>query len=290
MQKPSLASKDFEPFFEELWGHKPYRWQQALVDQVLSDRKWPDLIDRPTGSGKTAVLDVATFVLACNACEPPELRWMPTRIVMVIDRRIVVDQAGFRGSEIAEKLRSPTEPTLIRVANALSLLASPPETQAKSIGKSSPIASGVLRGGLVRDETWAARPDRPALLVSTVDQIGSRLLFQGYGLGRSAKPIHAGLLGNDTLIILDEVHLAVPFAETLVEIARLQTESQKGFAWKNRFAVVEMSATPRQSFETKSKAEESVSVFPDLARAGSLLDDESIRMRIAASKPTLLVK
>jgi CRISPR-associated endonuclease/helicase Cas3 len=282
MQKPSLTSMDFGSFFEELWGHKPYQWQQALVDQVLSDRKWPDLIDRPTGSGKTAVLDVATFVLACNACEPAELRWMPTRIVMVIDRRIVVDQAGFRGSQIAEKLRNAETPILIRVANALSLLASPPEAQAKSIGKSSPIVSGVLRGGLVRDETWAARPDRPALLVSTVDQIGSRLLFQGYGLGRSAKPIHAGLLGNDTLIILDEVHLAVPFAETLSEIVGLQTESQEGEAWKNRFAVVEMSATPRHNVELP------VTVFPDPAVLGELLEDESIRIRIAASKPTRL--
>ena len=54
------------------------------------------------------------------------------------------------------------------------------------------------------------------------------------------RPIHAGLAGNDCLVILDEVHLSVPFAETLSHVRMF--EPMNGLP--RRFAVVEMSATP----------------------------------------------
>ncbi len=290
MSTQNLGAADFQTFFKELWGYEPYEWQQRLVVEVLENRRWPSLVDRPTGTGKTALLDAAAFVLAVNAIESkddPSQRWMPTRTAMVVDRRIVVDQAGFRGQQIADKLfaalgvTEPSNPTVRRVAQALATLSSDPgstEDQPETVG---PIVSGVLRGGVVRDESWATRPDRPALLISTVDQIGSRLLFQGYGLGRGAKPLHAGLLGNDTLIILDEVQLSVPFAETLSELIALQrTGLSEG---NNRFHVTEMSATPR----IEQAANNRYWIFP---RSGTpMLDDSAIQQRVQAEKRAKLV-
>ncbi len=67
-----------------------------------------------------------------------------------------------------------------------------------------------LRGQLVDNREWLEEPSLPAIIVGTVDMIGSRLLFEGYRVSRKMRPYHAGLLGADTLVVLDEAHLVPP--------------------------------------------------------------------------------
>ena len=111
----------------------------------------------------------------------------------------------------------------------------------------SPLRVAVLRGGMYRDDTWADSPAQPLICASTVDQVGSRLLFRGYGLGRSGRVVHAGLVGNDSLILLDEAHLSKPFLTTIqsVEAFRKPDRPARGLLMPELpFQVVQMSATP----------------------------------------------
>ncbi len=83
--------------------------------------------------------------------------------------------------------------------------------------RSLPIST--LRGQHVDNKEWLEDPSSPAIIVGTVDMIGSRLLFEGYGTSRKMRPYHAGLLGADALVVLDEAHLVPPFENLLAAVA-----------------------------------------------------------------------
>ncbi len=217
-----LAAGEFRDFFRDVHDYEPFPWQQRLTEEVLANGAWPETIDLPTGTGKTGILDTAVFALAAR----PDVA--PRRVVFVIDRRIVVDQVFERAKRIRERVQTGKTEVLRRVRERL-------------FGLSGDESLGVvaLRGGIPIDNAWTHKPDQPWIAVSTVDQFGSRLLFRGYGVGRRMLPIHAGLAGNDCLVVLDEVHLSVPFAETLDQVKNLPSGQLP-----RRFHIVKMSATP----------------------------------------------
>lgn len=246
---PPLAVAEFGDFFSALWtppdGAEPptaFDWQKNLVEQLEREHVWPGLIDLPTGTGKTSLLEIALFLQALDAERDPTDRWMPRRVVLVVDRRVVVDQADARGRTVACRLAAATEGDAVgRVASRLRYLSNASDDE-------RPVVTSVLRGGIVRDESWARRPDVPALISSTVDQVGSRLLFRGYGISPSMRPVHAGLLASDCLFLLDEVHLARPFAQTLAAVADHRARAErKATPGSGRWHVVELSATPMRA-------------------------------------------
>ncbi len=209
MTLPRLDAGEFAAVFTEIHDAPPFPWQQCLAARVAS-KGWPDALDLPTGSGKTAAIDIALFHLALAAAQGPR-RVAPLRIAFVVDRRIIVDAAADRAEKIAKALDcAEGDGPLARMAAGLQHLAGP---------NAPPLLVRRLRGGLPRESDWARSPGQPTVLCSTVDQVGSRLLFRGYGVSDSMRPVHAGLLGSDCLFLLDEAHLATPFSETLRRIA-----------------------------------------------------------------------
>lgn len=224
---PELQASDFRQFFFELHNKDPFPWQEELAKQVCMSG-WPDVIDLPTASGKTACIDIALFALAVRPGE------MPRRIFFVVDRRVVVNEAYLRTKEICCKLRQTENGVLGSVAAKLS----------KISGGDDPLHVYEMRGGAFRDETWVKNPRQATVVASTVDQVGSRLLFRGYGVSEYSWPLHAGLIGNDALIILDEAHCSRAFAQTLRNVKRYRSEAWAPEPIAKPFQIVEMTATP----------------------------------------------
>ena len=155
-----LTAGSFPDFFQALHGCDPFPWQSRLATQVLASG-WPSVIAMPTGSGKTACLDVAIFALAAEVgMEQP--RRQARRIFFVIDRRIVVDEAYSRAKRIAARLAEAKDGLLAQVADRLRALAGPDEV---------PLATAILRGGIYRDDRWSRSPSQPTVVVGTVDQV-----------------------------------------------------------------------------------------------------------------------
>jgi CRISPR-associated endonuclease/helicase Cas3 len=265
------AFPDFPSFFHTLWGYDPFPWQSMLAERVARGA-WPSALDLPTASGKTACIEIALYALAAQADLPTAKRTAPRRIWFVVDRRIVVDEAYERANRIAQKLRKAKHGPLSEVAERLRAIA---ETE-------RPLAVARLRGGVFRDDNWARLPSQPAVITSTVDQLGSRLLFRGYGRRSLTAPIFAGLAANDSLILLDEAHCSVPFMQTLQAV-----EQFRGDRWAEEpvpapFAFAILSATP-----PRDVAEDRT--FPGHEREAAL-DHPVLAERLNASKPAALVK
>lgn len=264
------GAPDFAEFFRALWGRDPFPWQILLAERVATGR-WPRALDLPTAAGKTACVDIAVYALAVQADRPIAERTAPRRIWFVVDRRIVVDEAFERARTIAERLGRAAGGPLKGVADRLRSLS----------GTGRPLAVGRLRGGILRDDGWARIPSQPAVITSTVDQLGSRILFRGYQHGLLSAPIFAGLAANDSLIILDEAHCAVPFMQTLAAVQRYRGPQWAEDALPSAFASVVMSATPPQGLAADE-------IFPGGQRA-TALDHPELHRRLRTSKRTELV-
>lgn len=208
---------DFDRFYQEVHGYDPFPWQSDLVREVVSRGSWPSLVDAPTGLGKTSILDIAVFVLALGHQSTGSAA--RRRIFLVVDRRVVVDQAEAHALKIADRLRNaPAGSVSEMVANRLRTLGSDPGEEVLSVVK--------MRGGSTWESAWLKRPDAPAIITGTVDQIGSRLLFRGYGASVGRRPIDAALVGTDSLILVDEAHLATVLVETLAAVEAHDTSRE----------------------------------------------------------------
>jgi len=236
--------EDFYRCFEALTGYAPFPWQYALYRRFVAN-DIPAGCDIPTGLGKTSVLSVWLLALAYHA--KAGSTGFPRRLAYVVNRRTVVDQATREAEALLKRIE---EPTLAEFwANLGSLRV---QDGRKLQHLQAPLAISTLRGQFADNGTWRADPSRPAIVVGTVDMIGSRLLFNGYGAGFKTKPLHAAFLGQDTLIVHDEAHLEPAFQELLLGIEHEQQSANStpsdGFG---RLRVLALTATSRHELATR---------------------------------------
>ncbi len=259
----SRAPECFSESFRCLTGYLPMRWQKRLFERFITG-DIPQAIDLPTGLGKTSVM--AIWLIARALADEAIRKAIPRRLIYVVDRRAVVDQA----TEEAEKLRKALEGNAEHLKGALGL-------------NKAPLPISTLRGAHVDNREWLVDPSIPAIIVGTVDMIGSRLLFEGYGVSRKMRPYHAGLLGADTLVVLDEAHLVPPFEALLCRIAFGNGEfgpRYNGYAeLVPPFLLLSLSATGRAQPIANGKA-----VPPVFSLEKEDFDDRIVTERLAAKK------
>lgn len=263
---------DFPRFLELVRGHEPFAWQIELAERLRAG-DLPPLLDVPTGLGKTSLIDCWAYALGTAAAEEAGV---PLRLCFVVDRRLIVDAAFENACELKGALAQALGDggPLAGVARALS---------ARS-GGGHPLTCVRMRGGTSWESRWLARPDQPAIVVGTVDQFGSRLLFRGYGTSARMRPLDAALVGTDAWLVIDEAHIAAPLVETAKRVAQLQKTARHCVA--RPLVVTEMTATPAslqpKALRADPRQQMEVSRFPRAAAEA--------RRRLEARKPAALVE
>jgi len=222
-----MTGPTFADFFYEVHRRAPYPWQENLAQAAVAGT-WPEAIAVPTRTGKTAVLDAAVFALGMSRGQQP--RRAALRTFFVVDRRLIVDQAARHAEEIAKALSDAAAGTACRfVADRLT-----------EFGGELPLKVRTLRGGMFEDTRYVDPLNQPLICLSTVDQVGSRLLLRGYGINERFRSMHAAFVGSDALMVLDEAHLSPAFLSTLRQVVRYQAEKPSIVP---PLQVIQMSAT-----------------------------------------------
>ncbi len=224
----------FAEFLLALGQRAPYEWQTRLAERCAIDGP-PSVIALPTGVGKTTTVEALVWALAWQADRPARERTVGVRTVWAIDRRILVDEVHTRACDLAERL----EVALGDASDPLHELA---ERLARLGGADLPLAVTRWRGG-INEERQLFGPLQPHVITSTVAQIGSRLLFRGYGVAEGSLAMEAGLAAADTTICLDEAHLAEPFRQTARAIGD-HREAVAGSVGLPPLRLVTLTATP----------------------------------------------
>jgi CRISPR-associated endonuclease/helicase Cas3 len=192
-----VISPGFDRFFIGATSHEPFDYQRRLAGWDSGTACQSQLINIPTGLGKTAAVVLAWL---WNRVQPQNSKW-PRRLVYCLPMRALVEQTEREiRTWILRLAREHTEPG--------------EGSQLRWLALHSPI---ILMGGEDARE-WDIHPDQPAILIGTQDMLLSRALNRGYGMSRYRWPMHFGLLNNDCLWVMDETQLMGVGVETSAQL------------------------------------------------------------------------
>lgn len=164
---------DFKEFFQNAVGYEPFPFQVTFA------QKLPQLVNIPTGLGKTAMAVVGWLWRRFAACEEKKAT-TPRRLIYCLPMRVLVEQTRNKTKEWIDKLHNA--------------------------GLTPSVPIYVLMGG-EDEEDWDVYPEREAIIIGTQDMLLSRALNRGYAASRFRWPMQFGLLNNDCLWVFDEIQL-----------------------------------------------------------------------------------
>jgi len=240
-----MSNRDiFVHWFQQATGNEPYPFQIRFACETAL----PELVDVPTGMGKTAMAMLG-WLWRRRFAEEKTRKATPRRLVYCLPMRVLVEQTWGEANKWIAELEEhyPEEMT------------QPPNIH-------------ILMGGDL-DNDWDAYPEGDAILIGTQDQLLSRALNRGYAMSRYRWPMHYALLNNDCLWIMDEVQL---MGVGLTTTAQLQAFREK-FGTFGPAQSVWMSATLKTDALGTVDFTERAETLPRL----SLNSDDTKHSRIA---------
>ena len=106
----------FADAFKALTGHSPFPWQVELFKK-FGRGEIPPSCNLPTGLGKTNVMAIWLIALAHGEAR------LPRRLVYVVNRRTVVDQATHEAEKLRANLQKPELADLVSRLQGLCAIA-----------------------------------------------------------------------------------------------------------------------------------------------------------------------
>jgi CRISPR-associated endonuclease/helicase Cas3 len=164
---------DFVNFFKKATNFEPYYFQKKFA----YDKELPDIINIPTGLGKTECIVIGWLWKRFNENILHSNSNTPRRLVYSLPMRTLVEQVYNKVHDWIQRLNLQDQFLL-----------------AKIIGGES-------------DEDWDLYPEKNVIIIGTQDMLLSRALNRGYGMSRFRWPVQFGLLNNDSLWVFDEIQL-----------------------------------------------------------------------------------
>ena len=246
----------YSDFFRDAFAQVerlPYPFQERLACNL----EWPELLDIPTGMGKTAAVTIA---------------WLYKRGWRKGGRFAGIDQATPRRLVWCLPMRVLVEQTQENICDwleNLDILGGAGE------GK---VSVHLLMGGEPNLKTWAEHPEEDMVLIGTQDMLLSRALMRGYGMSRYQWPIHFALLHNDCLWAFDEVQLMGAGLTTSAQLEAFRRESWLAKSSRS----VWLSATLRRDWLRTVDLDDHVPGFVTLGLTGA--DSKPAAERLGARK------
>lgn len=236
-------------------GHPPYDYQQRLAEG-----DWPDLLDIPTGLGKTAAVTLA-WAAKRGWGNPAERRpdaQTPRRLVWCLPMRVLVEQ---------------TEAAVIKWLESLGVYGKP--------GDNNKVAVQVLMGGEDGVRGWAQHPEQDQIIIGTQDMLLSRALMRGYGMSRYQWPMDFALLHNDALWVFDEIQLMGAGLPTSTQLEAFRR--QLPLAQSSRSLWI--SATLNPQWLSTVDFREHLATLQSLSLSDADRDNPAVTRRLNAAKP-----
>lgn len=248
MQIVTIDPVKYADFFQTVTSRSPFDYQRRLGTEP-----WPDILDIPTGLGKTAAVVVAWLWKRLHRDIDT-----PRRLVYCLPMRVLVEQT-----------QANVQTWLANVAAMFKQR------------EMEPPGVYLLMGGEM-EEDWESHPENDAILIGTQDMLLSRALMRGYGMSRYKWPVHFGLLHNDALWVFDEIQLMGAGLATSAQLEAFRSELWRPLVPSRSLW---MSATVSEEFlQTRDRIDLGCKVGGSLTLSGNDFNSKQIHSRFCAEK------